>query len=224
MKQLLFIFFFGLLISSCQQNSRDMFTVKSPDDCVLVQVFLTSMGQPAYTITYENSLVIDTEGNVEISGDLYVAGTVESSGITLQESDLSHTESGFSKLLIVKAEGGEEVASVDASGSAKFSSVATDSLEITSDEGKVLGNANIRDAVAILPGQTIIDVEKDWPTIPASIVLSPTYNTQAWVTNITENGFTINVNTMPENEEIIKYINRTENEIRKLEELSYENN
>jgi hypothetical protein len=141
---------------------------------------------------------INTDGDIEISGSLYVAGIMESSGLTLKKTDQSETESGFSKLLSVKASSGDEVASIDASGSAKFASVATNNLEITSEEGRVLGNENIRDAAEILPGETTINVQKSWQALPASIVVSPTYNTQAWVTNISEVGFTINVNTPPE--------------------------
>lgn len=91
----------------------------------------------------------------------------------------------------------------NASGSAKFTSVATNNLEITSQEGRVLGNENIRDAAAILPGETTINVQKDWQAQPASILVSPTYNAQAWVTNLSATGFTINVNTSPEDTQTI---------------------
>ena len=146
---------------------------------------------------------INTDGDIEVAGNLYIAGTIESSGLTLKETDRSEADNGFSKLLSVKASSGDEVASIDASGSAKFASVFTNNLEITSQEGRVLGNENIRDAAAILPGETTINVQKGWQAQPASILVSPTYNAQAWVTNLSATGFTINVNTPPEDTQTI---------------------
>lgn len=76
-------------------------------------------------------IIIDTEGNVEISGNLYVAGQIESSGLTLKDND-SENDSSFGNLLSLFDSEGIEVANIDASGAAQFTSVATDKLIIAS--------------------------------------------------------------------------------------------
>ncbi|MCB2221742.1 MAG: glycoside hydrolase family 97 protein [Bacteroidetes bacterium] len=60
MKNLLYIFALWILISGCQQNSTNMFTIQSPDTLLEVQVFLTNSGQPAYRIQFNGQALIDT--------------------------------------------------------------------------------------------------------------------------------------------------------------------
>jgi hypothetical protein len=72
---------------------------------------------------------IDTEGNVEITGNLYVAGQIEASGLTLKGND-SENNSSFGNLLSLVNTEGTEVASIDASGSAQFATIETDKLVI----------------------------------------------------------------------------------------------
>jgi hypothetical protein len=61
MKNLLYIFALTILISGCQQNSdKNMFTIKSPNALVTVQVFLTLSGQPGYRVLFNGQAVIDT--------------------------------------------------------------------------------------------------------------------------------------------------------------------
>ncbi|MEE8323868.1 MAG: hypothetical protein V3R57_09630, partial [Candidatus Bathyarchaeia archaeon] len=47
------------------------------------------------------------------------------------------------------------------------------------------------------PNQTSISIEQEWETPPVSILVTPSYNTQGWVTDITNSGFTINVDESP---------------------------
>jgi hypothetical protein len=101
---------------------------------------------------------IDTDGNVQITGNLNVAGQVAASGLTLHHPGGSETTdrissggdsiaalqndtSGFGKLLALYNEAGEEVAGISATGSAHFNEVATDKLIITS--GTSAGTAKI---------------------------------------------------------------------------------
>lgn len=70
---------------------------------------------------------IETNGDVSIDGNLYVAGKIESSGLTLKDS-------GFGKLLGIQDSEGNQVASIDASGSATFSSLTTESLVIAGSQ------------------------------------------------------------------------------------------
>ena len=71
---------------------------------------------------------VDTNGDVTISGNLFVAGKIESSGLTLKDT------SGFGELLNLEDGNGNQVGSISATGSAQFSSVATDRLVIAGAE------------------------------------------------------------------------------------------
>jgi len=71
---------------------------------------------------------VDTNGDVIISGNLFVAGKIESSGLTLKDT------SGFGELLNLEDGNGNQVGSISATGSAQFSSVATDRLVIAGAE------------------------------------------------------------------------------------------
>ena len=64
-------------------------------------------------------------------------------------------------------------------------------------KGVVKGNEKIREAAEILPNQTSIAIQQEWETPPVSILVTPSYNTQGWVTDITNSGFIINVNEAP---------------------------
>ena len=76
---------------------------------------------------------IETDGNVLIDGNLYIAGDIESESLTLKPNQ-SVIDSGFGDLLSVKGINGDTVASVDASGSAKFNEISTDKLIIAGSE------------------------------------------------------------------------------------------
>ncbi len=92
---------------------------------------------------------IDTSGNVQIAGDLYVAGEIEASGLTLRES-------GFGNLLNLVNLEGDEVATIDASGAAQFTNLTINKLVIASSDleiaepnidGEIETNATIGSAV-----------------------------------------------------------------------------
>jgi excisionase family DNA binding protein len=101
-------------------------------------------------------------------------------------------------------------ASIDAIGTLKIQPLALGNIEfvgglVTIDtsgnldikKGVIKGNEKIREAAEILPNQTSISIQKEWETPPVSILVTPSYNTQGWVTDITNSGFTINVNEAP---------------------------
>jgi len=67
---------------------------------------------------------VDTNGDVTISGNLFVAGKIESSGLTLKDAG------GFGELLNLEDGSGNQVGSISASGSAEFNSVTADRLII----------------------------------------------------------------------------------------------
>jgi len=76
---------------------------------------------------------IDTNGDVFIEGNLYVAGKIEAEGLTLRQSDKPTTdelENGFGNLLSLENLEGNEVANITASGAAQFAQITTDKLVI----------------------------------------------------------------------------------------------
>jgi DNA-binding transcriptional MerR regulator len=130
-------------------------------------------------------LRIETNGDVTIAGNLDVAGTISSQSLTVKETG----DSGFGKLISVVDAQGAEVASIDASGSASFKDILV---------GRVSGTSDVREAIDIAPGAVSVVISKSWASPPSSVVVTPTYNTSVWVTDITQNGFTINVGTATE--------------------------
>ena len=130
-------------------------------------------------------LRIETNGDVTIAGNLNVAGAINSQSLTVKETG----DSGFGKLISVVDAQGTEVASIDASGSASFNNISL---------GRVSGSSDIREAVDITQGATSVIISRTWETPPTSVIVTPSYNTTSWVTDISQNGFTINVAIAPD--------------------------
>jgi DNA-binding transcriptional MerR regulator len=120
-------------------------------------------------------VTIDTSGNVMISGNLAVKGEITTQKLTIKPD----------------IDGEAIVASIDASGSAMFSDIRT---------GKITGSDEERGSIDILPAEDAKLVERVWESTPAAVLVSPSYNTQAWVENSSLNGFTIRVSNAPESE------------------------
>ncbi|HJY98366.1 MAG TPA: hypothetical protein VJ227_01485, partial [Patescibacteria group bacterium] len=80
-------------------------------------------------------VTIDTKGNVTIAGDLSVAGRINSSGLTLKDG----SQESAQRLLTLQNELGSDVATVDASGSANFASIAAGELVVASPDATVAG-------------------------------------------------------------------------------------
>jgi hypothetical protein len=75
-------------------------------------------------------VTIDTQGNVNIAGDLFVAGRINSSGLTLSAVNTPQSATSSADLLTLKDTNGNEVSSINASGSAQFNSISTQGLTI----------------------------------------------------------------------------------------------
>jgi excisionase family DNA binding protein len=160
----------------------------------------------------------------EVSGltDLYL------SSVSLNESEDNLDSSSVNSLLVLgKSTLGDtfingklnvgllsfddQAASIDALGTLEIQPLRLGSIkfvggliEMEKDgnlnikQGVVIGNENIRDVSEISPGQTSVAVQRNWENPPVSIVVTPSYNTQAWITEITSSGFVINVENSPE--------------------------
>jgi hypothetical protein len=130
-------------------------------------------------------VTIDTQGNVQIAGNLYVAGKIKSSGLTLQDNNAS----GSAQLLSLQDQGGLEVGGVNASGSAQFNSLTTPTLVIAGSDatsagtiidGVITTNSTIGQAV-IPAGVSEITVKNPKVTDYTLVYVTPTSTTQNYV-------------------------------------------
>lgn len=124
---------------------------------------------------------INTNGDVEISGNLKVAGLVESKGLTLTTDS-----TGKTNLLSVKDVSGSEVAGITASGSAQFANVLADTISLETDQNAT-SSATLTEAVleteasagkAILPaGHAELLIKNSKVTENSLIFITPKTNT-----------------------------------------------
>ena len=92
---------------------------------------------------------------------------------------------------------------------ASTGALKVDSLTVEGDaifKGIIKGNDKFAGQVSIPAGQTEIRVSKSWTSVPASVVLTPSYNTHAWTTRIDETGFTVMVDSVPDNDQTVSWI------------------
>lgn len=101
---------------------------------------------------------IDTNGDVTISGNLYIAGRIESSGLDIKAKE-EPADSGFKNLLSISDIDGNKIASVDASGSARFASLETDKL--------VIAGSEIATASAVVNGELATNATAGIAVVPA---------------------------------------------------------
>ncbi len=74
------------------------------------------------------------------------------------------------------------------------------------ESGVIAGNDTMRGAVTIPTGGTYAVVTQSWPTAPKSIVVTPDYETKAWVENLGANGFIVRVDTAPDRAQKVYWI------------------
>ncbi len=126
---------------------------------------------------------IDTEGNVQVSGNLAVAGRIKTSGLTLQEENLQDT------VFNVQDTSGNAVATIDASGSASFGSISTPQLVIagadatesgTIIDGVITTNSTIGQAT-IPAGVSEITIKNPKVTDYTLVYVTPTSTTENYV-------------------------------------------
>jgi hypothetical protein len=132
-------------------------------------------------------VTIDTKGNVQIAGDLFVAGRIHSSGLTLQDNPQS--ASGSAALLSLQDTNGNVVSSVNASGSAQFNSLSTQGLTIAGADATVSGTiingvitTNSTVGTAIIPaGISEITIKNSKVTDYTLVYVTPTSTTENYV-------------------------------------------
>ncbi|HLE48842.1 MAG TPA: hypothetical protein VI819_02305, partial [Patescibacteria group bacterium] len=87
----------------------------------------SSASQPLYLMA--GLVKINTNGDVEIAGNLFVAGNVESKGLKLKADGLQTTEG--ENLLSITSDNGTEIAGINASGSARLTGIEAGSAQFT---------------------------------------------------------------------------------------------
>ncbi len=75
-------------------------------------------------------------------------------------------------------------------------------------KGHILGNDSFRGSVVIKAGTTSAQVTQTtpWNSIPSSVTVTASYNTNVWVSNKTTTGFTINVSTPPTSDQSVDWM------------------
>ncbi|HEX6977454.1 MAG TPA: hypothetical protein VF185_03860, partial [Patescibacteria group bacterium] len=111
--------------------------------------------------------------------------------------------------------------SLDAIGTLKIQPLALGGVEflggilkmdikgnIVINTGHILGNNSFRGTVVIKGGSSTVYVAQStpWDTIPVSVTLTPSYNTNVWVTNKTTTGFLINVGNVSATDQSIDWL------------------
>lgn len=75
-----------------------------------------------------------------------------------------------------------------------------DTLTVTN---RIVGSDKIRGVAPIDPDSQVVLVERTWEKVPATVNLTPSYDTTAYVTDLTAKGFTIHVGTPPKKKESV---------------------
>ncbi len=149
-------------------------------------------------------------GSADVLGTATSSGTFTTLGVT-GETVLSDTVIN-GKLTVGTLTLDNAGNSINAAGVLKIQDLALGNIEFLGDKiemdtngdfkvtnGVIVGNDKFRGNEVISSGQTFIQVNKTgiWDNAPSTIQVTPSYKSQVWVTNITQDGFTINVSSTP---------------------------
>ena len=143
---------------------------------------------------------IDTFGNVQIAGNLAVAGQIESAGLTLKDNQQSiinnQSSTPSASLLSLQNTLGTNVATIDASGSARFNNVSTQGLTIAGAidatasaviNGVIKTNATAGSGV-VPAGVSEITIENASVTDYTLVYVTPTSSTDNYVLYVKSKG------------------------------------
>jgi hypothetical protein len=78
--------------------------------------------------------------------------------------------------------------------------------DVVLKSGVIAGNSSFRDAEVLPLGVKEIAVSRNWETSPVTITVTPSYESTAWVENITKDGFTIKLGTASETEQKVYWL------------------
>ena len=125
------------------ENNLITSSISSPLDANDQTLYLQPTGTGAINLL-SGLLILDESGTVSLNGNLIVTGTLESGSATISgtldlratnlDDSKEATHSGFGRLLSIYNEQGEQVASVNASGSAQFNDLTTRQIIIAASQ------------------------------------------------------------------------------------------
>ncbi|TXH02004.1 MAG: LamG domain-containing protein [Candidatus Moraniibacteriota bacterium] len=140
----------------------------------------------------EDTLLIDSDGQVMINGDLTVSGKIladsgEFNSLSLGTPSSATSSSALGQLLAVYNEQGQAVATIDASGSANLASLTTNMITIASPSvasqsslATLLGTAQSNSTAGentLTTPNTELTIESPYVTTNSLVYLTPTTNT-----------------------------------------------
>lgn len=77
--------------------------------------------------------------------------------------------------------------------------------DITLEKGVLRVNDTVGGSLVLKQGEDSLQVGKSWTESPDSVLVSPSYDTKVWVTDISKDGFMVHVDTIPIKEEKISW-------------------
>ena len=72
--------------------------------------------------------------------------------------------------------------------------------------GTIKASEKIAGQITIPAGQSKVRVDKAWDSNPLSVILTPSFNTKVWTSEISKTGFTVNLDIVPEKNEVVSYL------------------
>jgi excisionase family DNA binding protein len=162
----------------------------------------------------ETSEAINLGTEASISGELSGEGLFTSINVLGKTIVADTVVTGTFDVGILSIDGLD--GSLNAIGKLKLQPLALDTIEFQSGSiemdqkgnlsiktGVVLGNSNIRDAAKVEAGMRTIRVERTWESSPVSVQATPSFDSRVWITDITKEGFTLNLSEAPAIDEAI---------------------
>jgi hypothetical protein len=137
-------------------------------------------------------------GNTVIAGDLSVDGTMSVSGDSLSVVGTLYFQNGPLAELVDLFGGKVTIAS--------DGTLTLSEGDLTVGKGKIVGNDSLRGRAQIKAGDRSVRVERDWQSEPSTVQLTPSYNTKAWIEDLSRTGFTIQVEQPPATDKDIHWL------------------
>ncbi|QHO62982.1 hypothetical protein MICH65_0001 [Candidatus Chazhemtobacterium aquaticus] len=176
------------------ENNLITSSISSPLDADDQTLYLQPTGTGAINLL-SGLLILDESGTVSLNGNLIVTGTLESGSATisgtldLRATNLDNsgeaTHSGFGRLLSIYNEQGEQVASVNASGSAQFNDLTTRQIIIAASQdstpsaSQLSTNSNTTIGTATIPaGELTTYIENNNISDTTLIYITPISDTK----------------------------------------------
>lgn len=146
-------------------------------------------------LTATNSAVLAADTDLVTASDLVITNGLNVGTLSIEETGINNIGVlSLQNLALGDIEFMGGLAKIDTKGNLYL------------EEGQIVGNNSFRGSEILPAGETVVKVEREWESPPASITLTPNYNTNVWVTEKSEIGFTINLEKSPLEEASIDWL------------------